>query len=94
MPGKQWEREHWTDYARLYYERTTHHRRYVAYVEAHGLWCQECGGMGHGPDSSYYGPGEPCGFCETTGKVTRHMRGLWLRWKREEARERRKKRAA
>jgi hypothetical protein len=47
-----------------------------------------------GYDSIYDGPADPCGWCETTGKTTRWLRGLWLRTMREEKRSRRPKVAA
>ena len=73
------------NYARWNYVYRQHHERYTRYVEAHGLPCQACGGLGYqGRYSSYYDPPEPCGWCETTGKVTRWLRGLWLRTMREE----------
>ncbi|MPZ20108.1 MAG: hypothetical protein GEV06_19655 [Luteitalea sp.] len=84
------------DYARLSYERQAHHRRFVAYVEAHGLLCQSCSGAG---GERYVllddgtGPWEPCGWCEGTGKVTRWLRGLWLRTLRDEAQARRRRAA-
>ena len=75
------------DYARGHYVYHQHHERYKRYVEAHGLVCQACGGSG---GDFYYSfsmdPPEPCGWCETTGKVTRWLRGLWLRTMREERR--------
>ena len=74
------------DYARMAYQHRQHRARYRRYVEAHGLPCQECGGRGCDGYDSDYGPAEPCGFCETTGLVTKWMRGVWLRWKREEKR--------
>ena len=77
------------DYARFAYEHRAHHRRYRAYVEAHGLLCQECGGLGQDGYTSPWAmePPDPCGFCETTGLVTRWMRGQWLRWRRAEKRK-------
>ena len=86
-----WRERDLPDYARMAYVAHQHRRRYVAYVEAHGLPCQDCGGRGcHGYDSDY-GPAEPCGWCETTGKVTRRMRGQWLRCMRDEKRARERK---
>lgn len=84
-------RDEMPDYPRLYYYEREHHRRFVAYVEQHGLPCQGCGGMG---GETYVilddgtGPWEPCGWCEGTGKVTRWLRGLFLRYMREEKRKR------
>lgn len=73
------------DYARYGYQQHVHHLRYQKYVEAHGLICQECAGRGGAiePVLDYgQGPWEPCGWCEGTGKVTRWLRGQWLREKR------------
>jgi len=74
------------DYARLYHERQRHHARYVRYVEAHGLTCQACGGMGGDYYTAWSEPPEPCGWCETTGKVTRWVRGAYLRYMRKRKR--------
>ena len=87
------------DYPRLYYANARHHERYKRYVVRHGLTCQECGGFGQYVedvlDFGDYDVGSipcevhaPCGWCEGTGKVTRHTRGLWLRVKRSEKRYR------
>lgn len=72
------------NYAKFDWDWISHHRRYVRHVEAmpRKLVCQECGGAGgfHEPildDGT--GPTEPCGWCESTGFVTRWIRGLWLR---------------
>jgi len=87
------------DYPRLTHEWRRHHERYARFVAQHGLTCQECGGSGQyvediidfgGPECGSI-PFElfcDCGWCEGTGKVTRHTRGLWLRCKREEKRGR------
>jgi hypothetical protein len=72
------------DYARDRVEYVMHHERYKRRVKAEGLTCQACGGRGCiGYDSIYDGPAEPCGWCETTGLVTRWMRGFWLRYMRQ-----------
>ena len=69
------------NYARMNYVYRQHHARYREYVKAHGLHCQDCDGRGeHGGDSME--PPEPCGWCESTGRVTRWMRGMWLTWRR------------
>jgi hypothetical protein len=81
------------DYRRWDYVWRQHHRRYSAYVEAHGLLCQECGGLGEHSRGSYEPP-DYCGWCESTGKIPRWVRGRWLRWKAEEARKTRRKKAA
>ena len=77
------------NYAKLDWKSRQSHERYKRYVAAHGLPCQDCGGRG----GEYDYPGgielggmwEECGWCKGTGKVTRHVRGLWLKTKREEA---------
>src|SRR5882672_4009677 len=75
------------NYAKLDYYYKRHHERYKKFVADAKLLCQECKGAGGfvNPvldDGS--GPEEPCGWCETTGYVTPHVRGMWLQWKREE----------
>jgi hypothetical protein len=70
------------DYRRMAYYWRQSHERYQRYVEAHGLLCQECHGMGGETDvilDDGTGPWEPCGWCQGTGKVTRWVRGMWLR---------------
>lgn len=86
-------REH-PNYARIHYVYRQHHARYRRYIEAHGLPCQACGGRGCDGYDSDYGPAEPCGWCETTGKVTRWIRGQWLRCMRDEKRARRQRQTA
>lgn len=77
-------REKPVDYKRLDYQYRQHHARYARRAKADGLICQECGGRGYdGSYSSYSEPPEPCGWCETTGYVTRWMRGLWLRCQKQ-----------
>jgi RecJ-like exonuclease len=66
------------DYARSIYIARHHYIRFTAYVEKHGLTCQECRGRGE-HSRSQYEPPDYCGWCEGTGKVTRWMRGYWLR---------------
>ena len=66
------------DYARIHYVYLQHHARYSRYVDAHGLVCQACGGMGEEDSNAYTEPPEPCGWCETTGRVTRWLRGRSL----------------
>jgi hypothetical protein len=70
------------DYARDSYQYQQHHARYRAYVKAHGLPCQSCGGMGQSRGRGRYDPPEPCGWCETTGLVTRWLRGEYLNYMR------------
>jgi len=79
------------NYRRLWFEWYRHHARFVKFVESKKLTCQECGGAGGERDvilDDGTGPWEQCGFCEGTGFVTPHIRGLWLRWKRQEATKR------
>ncbi len=76
------------DYARFDYQVQQHHNRYVRYVNSmpRKLLCQECGGAGGWEETISYelgGPWEGCGWCEGTGFVTPHRRGLWLQCKRE-----------
>ena len=85
------------DWARRMYEDRRHHERYRQHVEEHGLMCQEGGGAGqYVEDVLDFGDSDvgsipceipaQCGWCEGTGRVTRHARGLWLWCKREEKR--------
>lgn len=77
------------DYSRMDYQDQAHHARYKKYVEQNGLVCQECGGAGDYVADNFggYSLYEVCGWCEGTGKVTRWMRGLWLRFRKMEARK-------
>ena len=78
------------NYRRMDYAYRQHHERFRRYVEAHGLVCQDCGGAGGEVDVLFdgMGPWDPCGWCEGTGKVTRWLRGRYLRMKRDEKRDR------
>lgn len=78
---------------RMDYVYQQHHARFRRHVEAHGLTCQACGGMGGDYYTAYSEPPEPCGWCESTGLVTRWLRGLWLSEMRRE-KQARKRRAA
>lgn len=80
------------DYAKYDYKNQRHHERYVRYVNSmpKKLTCQECGGAGGEvePVLNYgEGPWMACGFCEGTGRMTPYVRGLWLKWKRQEKRK-------
>jgi hypothetical protein len=88
LRGNTWEREHGPDYVRRSYRFREHVRRFKAYVAQHGLPCQDCGGRGGYTEviCELGGPFYVCGFCHGTGRTTRHLRGLWLRWKRSEKR--------
>ena len=73
-----------------YYSR--HHQRLKAYLEKLPvkLLCQDCGGAGGWVEAVLddgSGPFYQCGFCEGFGLVTPHMRGLWLKFKREDKRD-------
>jgi len=75
------------DYARLAFERRRHHVRFAARVEREGVPCQDCGGRGgytETIDPWIGGPHYDCGWCEGTGRTTKHLRGLWLRWRKQE----------
>jgi hypothetical protein len=81
-----------TDYAKLDDLYRRHNRRYLARAARDGLICQACGGAGGWTEvllDDGTGPSFVCGFCEGGGYVTKWMRGAWLRWKKEEKRERR-----
>jgi hypothetical protein len=81
------------DYRRWDYYTLQHHARYKAFVEWHGILCQDCGGAGGSVEpvlDDGSGPWEACGWCEGTGKVTRWLRGEWLRMKLDEARSKMK----
>jgi DnaJ-class molecular chaperone len=75
------------NYAKLNEQIRRHHVRYKQFIDTmpRKLVCQECRGSGEFHESILdygEGPDYPCGFCEGTGFVTPHMRGQWLRWKR------------
>lgn len=77
------------NYAKFDNDLSRHHARYVRFVNSLSkkLTCQECGGAGGEIEpvlDDGTGPFERCGMCEGTGLVTPHMRGLWLKWKKEE----------
>ena len=74
------------DYRRMDYEHRQHYERRKRYVEANGLVCQDCGGVGQYVEEwhDYWPRYEMCGWCEGTGKVTRWERGMWLRYKQGE----------
>lgn len=77
------------DYAKASWQYRQHHERFVKFVESRGLRCMDCRGQGGETiaildDGS--GPFEACGWCQGTGLMTPHGRGLWLTWKRQEKR--------
>ena len=78
------------DYAKSDYYHHQHYIRYEKYVERKGMTCQECGGYGGEIErilDDGQGPFYECGWCLGTGKVTRWLRGQWLRYKREALRQ-------
>ena len=75
------------DYPRLTYEAQQHHKRFVRRVTTtdDSMLCQDCCGYGGYievvlDDGS--GPWLECYWCEGTGKTTKWLRGLWLRYKK------------
>lgn len=77
-----------TDYAKVLEYRRRHHERFVRFVEARKLTCQDCGGGGGEVDvvlpETGQGPWMECGWCEGTGYMTPWERGQWLKYKRQE----------
>lgn len=85
----KWATRH-VDYAKLDWYARQHYARHKRYVEAlpKKLICQECSGSGwfyidYFPELGC-GPRGACEWCEGTGYMTPHGRGVWLRFKREE----------
>ena len=80
------------DYARHDSYRQRHHERYKRFVESMSprLVCQDCKGSGEEviDQIDYTVITEPCVWCEGTGFVTRHKRGMWLKIQREIKRSR------
>ena len=77
------------DYAKLSFDFQRHHERFCKFVEKRKLTCMECGGAGGSQEvilDDGTGPWDSCGYCEGTGYMSPHMRGQWLKWKREEKR--------
>lgn len=79
---------HWQRRAYVYNQ---HHVRFEANVTTRkpNLVCQDCRGRGGetyiiAPEIG--GPWEECNWCEGTGCVTPHQRGIWLRMKRAQKR--------
>jgi len=62
------------------YKYRQHHERFARHVEAVGLFCQECGGTGAILEEyiEEYARYEECMWCEGTGRIPRHTRGVWL----------------
>lgn len=74
------------DYARLDHYALAHHERFARFVAAHGVVCQDCGGMGKHLEEviDYWPRYVDCGWCEGTGRIPKHTRGVWLASKRRE----------
>ena len=82
------------DYAKLSYRYKQHHKRFVKYVEEHGLRCPACGGWGQYLEEmldDWLPRYEHCGLCEGTGKCTRKMWGLYMNDLKREKKERNKR---
>jgi hypothetical protein len=82
-----------TNYAKLDWYMVAHHRRFRRFVESRKLTCQDCGGAGGYKEpilDDGTGPWFECGWCEGTGYITPHGRGVWLRFKRDDARSNKK----
>jgi hypothetical protein len=78
------------NYRRMDYVYRQHHMRFKAYVARDGFVCQSCGGAGGWVETicELGGPWMDCGWCEGTGKVSRWLRGLWLREMKRERQSR------
>ena len=75
------------NYAKLSSDYQRHHARFESHVMAHGLTCQECGGLGGEVVpvlETGEGPFERCGWCEGTGRIPKWLRGSWLRSKKHD----------
>lgn len=75
------------DFPRRHFYQRRHHERLKRFIEAMPkiLTCQECGGAGGHTEvvsPELGGPWEECGYCEGLGRVTPHVRGLWLKYNR------------
>ena len=79
-------KNHKINYEKLNWKFLHHLQRYKKYIKKNGLICQECGGSGEllYDRIDWHNLYEICGWCEGTGKVTRWIRGVWLRMKKEE----------
>lgn len=84
--GGQWK----SMYAMLDYKSQEHHVRYRQFIASmeRKLVCQACGGAGGEVEhvDEHGGPFMHCGWCEGTGYVSPHIRGVWLRNQKEVAR--------
>ena len=75
-------------YAQLDWKYRHHHERLKRYIAAmpKKLLCQECKGSGSFEIDriDFHSILGNCGWCEGIGYVTPWIRGMWLRFKREE----------
>jgi len=73
------------DWVKEAYRYRRHHERYKRFVESMKpqLICQACRGAGEYGSWNWDEPSDPCGWCESTGLVTRWQRGHWLRFMKE-----------
>lgn len=79
------------NYPRLDFYARQHRARYSKYVQSmpNKLICQDCKGAGGDSERTLddgTGPWYECGWCEGTGLLTKHIRGIWLNYKLEESR--------
>ena len=79
------------DYAKLDHYAREHYKRYRNRVNNtdDSLSCQDCGGEGGYTErilDDGSGPFVECGWCLGTGRVTKWVRGFWLRCKRSNSR--------
>uniref|UniRef100_A0A6M3LA58 Uncharacterized protein n=1 Tax=viral metagenome TaxID=1070528 RepID=A0A6M3LA58_9ZZZZ len=87
--NSRWKRHPKSGYRMLDYRYEDHHQRFVRRVQDSPLVCQDCGGRGEHFEDYVAGHAlySPCGWCEGTGHMLPWQRGLWLRMKKEEKRE-------
>lgn len=89
--------ENWRSaYAQLDWKRRAHHERRKVFLAKmpNRLFCQVCSGEGGWTEPVLdfgIGPWVPCGFCEGTGLLTPHERGLFLRESKREKQQIRSK---
>lgn len=86
-----WNWETMQPYIKSDYYWSFRYERYKSRVTftSDSMLCQACGGAGSWVEpilDDGSGPTEWCGFCQGLGLITKHDRGQWLRWKREEKR--------
>ena len=79
------------DWKKKTYYYHKHHERFKKFVTSRKnlLFCLECrgdGGWREIIEPELGGPWYDCGWCEGTVYMSPHLRGLWLRFKKEEKR--------